>query len=303
MTTLNQTLEQIAAQLHAPAQELIEYANQDALGGFHIVPELRKFPMGSAWEVELKTLYALVRHLKPETIVEIGGLSGASATHIAAAIKANGKGHLYSIDNGVLGAIHGELIPSDLRQYVTLVEANGEDWLVTQDDNSIGLIFEDAAHGMELVRLLSAISLEKLVAGGVLVNHDAGHDQFYDGNSFTNGVFNGQQGASDVGRNVRDGLAQANAYFRVYRADPSDCGLAITVKPGAKKGGIVETLNTIVMGDSHPELMEQFGGMNSAKGQGVISEVPQQLGNANIESVSEPPPVIEKKRRTRKPKA
>lgn len=299
MTTLEQSLEQIAAQIHCDPQQLIAFSNEDTLGGFHIVPELRKFPMGSAWGVELQTIYAIIRWLKPEKVVEIGGLSGASATHIAAAIKANGKGHLYSIDNGVLGAIHGELIPSDLRKYVTLVEANGEDWLATQEDESIGFVFEDAAHGRELVALLSRLSLQKLAPGGVLVNHDAGHDQYYDGNSFTNGMFNGAQGASDVGRNVRDGLADANVYFRVYRAEPSDCGLAITVKP---KPVNKETVKHEIVQMPDGRFVESKEWANQPVSHGYT------VGNANIESVSEPPAPKEtekpapKKTRTRKPK-
>ncbi len=224
MASLNETLQRLAVQVKATPQELISYAAEDTLGGYHWNPAMATFPMGSCYGVEGQTLYALIRFLKPFTVVEIGGLAGCGTSHLAAACKANGFGEVISVDNGVLGGVHGELIPAHLRPYVTLVQANGEDWLAEQDDQSIGLVFEDATHGTPLVAQLSRLALRKLQPGGILANHDAGHDQAV--------VGGGQIVSSLVGREVRDGLAQANAYFSVYLAEPSDCGLAITVAPG-----------------------------------------------------------------------
>lgn len=270
MATLEQELERIAAQIHADPNELIGYANEDTIGGFHIDEAQRKWPMGSLYGVEGQMLYALIRWLKPDSVVQIGGWAGCSAAHLASAVKANGKGHVTSVDNGGDGNTeHGNLLPKELAEYVTLIWANGEDWLAQQPDGSIGLMFEDASHATELVAKLSALALDKVQPGGLLVNHDAAHDFAI--------VGGGQRVTSPVGLAVRDGLAIANAYFRVYRAEPSDCGIALTVIPGAKK----DTLPTLSVKEA-----VKF----------------QQIGNANIESVSEPPPVIEKKRRTRKPK-
>jgi len=254
---LNETLTLIAAQVKCDAAELIAYAEEDQLGGYHWNAAQATFKQGSCFGVEGQTLYALIRWLKPEIVAEIGGWAGCSGSHIAAALIKNGKGHLYSIDNEIGGQSHGADMPAEYRKVTTLVRANGEDWLADAEDGSIGLVFEDASHATDLVALLSKLAYQKLEAGGLLLNHDAGHDFAYDGN--------GQASThSTVGREVRDGLAQANMYFRVYRAEPSDCGLALTVKPAAKKT------------DYSP-----------------LSE-PSIIGNANIESVSEPPPVKEK---------
>jgi predicted O-methyltransferase YrrM len=276
MATLEQELERISAQIHANANDLIAYANEDQIGGFHIDETKRLWPMGSLYAEEGQMLYALIRWLKPDSVVQIGGWAGCSATHLAMAVKANGKGHVTSVDNGGDGNTeHGNLLPKELAEYVTLVWANGEDWLANQPDGSIGLMFEDASHATELVAKLSELALKKLQPGGLLVNHDAAHDFAI--------VGGGQKIASPVGRAVRDGLAMANAYFRIYRAEPSDCGLAITVKP---------------------QVTQQFKVPRTAQ-EDRTTWPPAQLGNANIESVSEPPAPKEqpvKRTRTRKPK-
>lgn len=267
MATLEQELERIAAQIHTDPNELIAFAEEDQLGGYHWNPDLATFKQGSCWGVEGQMLYALIRWLKPDVVAEIGGWAGCSGSHIALALIKNGKGRLYSVDNEVGGQPHGEDMPDDYRALTTLIRANGEDWLANQPDGSIGLVFEDASHGTDLVAKISALALKKVQPGGLLVNHDAAHDFAY--------VGGGQMVTSSVGREVRDGLAIANAYFRVYRAEPSDCGIALTVIPGAKSIPTMTVSEAVVF---------------------------QQLGNANIESVPEPPPVTEKKTRNRKPK-
>ena len=265
MTSLTETLLLIAAQIKCDAQELIAYAHQDTLGGYHWNPALATFPQGSCYGVEGQTLYALVRYLKPAKVVEIGGWAGCSSAHLAAAVKANGFGEVISIDNEIGGMAHGNLLPAHLQQYVTLVRANGEDWLAEQEDQSVGLIFEDATHSTELVALLSCLALRKLQPGGILANHDAGHDQAI--------VGGGQIIGSSVGREVRDGLAQANVYFNVYLAEPSDCGLSISVAPGEWQVAPEET----------------------------EAEVPTDFGIAPIESA--PPAKIKKPRKPRIAKA
>jgi predicted O-methyltransferase YrrM len=55
-----------------------------------------RFPQDRySWPI---TLYFLIRHLRPEVIVETGVWYGVSTAHILAALKRNGTGKLYSID-------------------------------------------------------------------------------------------------------------------------------------------------------------------------------------------------------------
>jgi len=296
---LNEMLESVAAQIHADSEQLIAFAEEDStLGGYHWNASLATFKQGSCFGVEGQTLYALIRWLKPDVVAEIGGWAGCSGSHIAAALIKNGKGKLYSVDNEVGGQPHGVDMPRSYRDVVTLVRANGQDWLAEQEDGSIGLIFEDADHSADLVALLSKLAYDKLQVGGILVNHDAMHDFSYDGNGNAvpdNSVVKNGIGHS-VGREVRDGLNIANVYYRTYRAEPSDCGLAITVKPSSKK---VLTDN---LGQPYDEKRLKMFGEIANPYEPQSESAKMSIGNANIESVSEPPPVV-KQTRNRKPKA
>lgn len=270
---LTDTLNIIATQLQTDGTILMSYASEDQLGGYHFNPSLRSFPAGSIWAVEGIILYALVRHLKPEKVVEVGGWAGSSASHLAAAVKANGKGHVYSIDDGseFTDFEHGYLIPEHLRQYVTLVKDDGRVWLAKQEAQSIGLLFDDASHAASLIIELARLALQKVYPGGVLVNHDAMHDQAYGGN--------GEVWPSTLGLQVRDALVEAGLYFRTYLTEPSDCGLAVTVIPG------VRNLDK----HSEPKAVEESMNDKAEKAQFNQWDIKDYQGNANIESASEPP--------------
>ncbi len=282
---IDQALTLLAAQLKADAAELIAYAAEDDIGGYDIDERNRIFPMGSLWAPEGKILYALVRWLKPDVVAEIGGWVGCSGSHLAAAVQKNGHGKVFSVDSGAGGQDHGYMLLPHLRPYVELVTADGRDWLAAQADQSIGLIFEDADHSTALTAQLSKLAATKLEAGGVLVNHDAAHDFAI--------VGGGQKIRSSVGREIRDGLEQAGLYFRTYLADPSDCGVAVTVMPGVRN---MDIHSTHVKADESPvKVMPQFG-----EDPDLVSEVPRQIGNAHIESVSPPPPAKAEPKRKRK---
>lgn len=82
------------------------------------------------------TLYGLIRSMKPETVIEIGAYRGFSASWMAQALKENGKGHLYCIDNFSLTdhvAKHG-----DARQFLesNFVKAGVRDWITLLDGDS-----------------------------------------------------------------------------------------------------------------------------------------------------------------------
>lgn len=277
---LSEVLTLVAAQVHCDAKELIDYAAEDDLGGYHIDEMQRKFPQGSAWAVELQTLYALIRHFKFENIAEIGGWLGASASHMALACKRNGVGHVTSVDNGVGGQPHGALIPKELQEYVTLVNEDGRVWLAAQPPQSIGLLFEDADHSTQLVMELTRLALIKIEAGGILATHDAAHDLAILGG--------GQIVGSSVGREVREGLSRAGAYATSYLAEPSDCGLAITVIPGTRKPKTVEMQGVQGIHEGYV----QAPNPKLAQDQLAALSATDFMGNANIESVSEPPPIV-----------
>lgn len=318
---LNQILTFISLQLGCDPQELISYAGEDTLGGYHFDPTQARFPIGSLFGVEGQMLYALIRHLKPQVVVEIGGWAGASASHMALAVMRNETGKVISVDlgdenvNAATGQSHGSLIPLSLKPYVELVKEDGRVWLTKQMSQSIDMIFEDADHSAGLVMELSRLALTKLVPGGYLVNHDAGHDE---------AIYpNGARTPSPVAANVQEGLTRAGAAFKAYLAAPSDCGLAITVANGATiewKRGTPEPVLTeptqpgfgFPSKDPYEQLFETIVPKSPEEflkkrdfvtGKTVQNQwdIKEYQGNANIESASEPPPVKAKSAPKAKP--
>ena len=319
---LNQVLTFISLQLGCDPAELIAYAGEDNLGGYHFDPVEARFPIGSLYGVEGQILYALIRHLKPEKVVEIGGWAGASASHMALAVMRNEKGRVISVDlgdenvNAATGNKHGSLINPTLRSYVELVKEDGRVWLNNQAPSSLDMIFEDADHSPDLVMELSRLALSRLKPGGYLVNHDAGHvEAIYP---------NGNRTPSPVGQNVQDGLARAGAAFKAYLASPSDCGLAITVNSGRQAGvdwGTEVQPQPAQAGFNFPEkdpyaaqfenLVPKSAEEFLAKRRDFVTGAPiknatetawdkaeregkvydDYVGNSNIESQSEPPPI------------
>lgn len=280
---LNDVLSLIAAQIHADPQELIAYANEDNIGGYDIDEFNRMFPMGSLWAPEGQILYALTRWRKPAVVVEIGGWAGCSATHFATAIKANGFGKVISVDSGIGGQEHGKLIPPHLRDVVELVNSEGGAWLQSVEAGGFGLIFEDADHSVELVQRLSALAALRLAPGGILANHDAGHDFAWVGNPK-------YQIASDVGQAVRIGLERAGIYSTAYLAEPSDCGLAVAIMPGewvsqAPDGVKEKPAQAAAPKASKPPVADAWGDQWSNR----LSQQPAAQGIAPIESASPPP--------------
>lgn len=218
---LNDTLQLLALQLQLDPNKLLGFAGEDQLGGYHWNPELSRWKQGSVYAVEGQTIYALIRALKPQTVVEIGSWVGCSATHIATALSVNGSGHVTAVD---INPEAGAEFPQHLASVRTMVAGDGIEWLAGQEDESIDLLFEDADHSTAMCEAIAALCKTKLKPGGVMLMHDAGHSIAY--------VGGGVQVPSPVAAAICAGLDKAlgNAY-RVYLAEPSDCGLAVYQRP------------------------------------------------------------------------
>lgn len=202
---LYDTLFEIAAFLGLDATTLVEFATDDRIGGFHDDPSKRSFPGGSLWEVEGKTLYALVRALRPQHALELGVLHGASSTHILAAQARNGYGALYSVDWWE-GA--GTLVPVTLRDWWTLTHMEAVDYINHKvRRGEIGFVYEDCIHSESEVYAIVTALKPKLRKGAVVVHHDSEH--------------------GDDGQQIRRALERAGVNFKSWLIEPSDCGLAI----------------------------------------------------------------------------
>lgn len=199
---LTDTLFVIENFLGIEADSLLPFAEQDTIGGYNPDPSQSKWHIGSMFGVEGQILHALIRSLRPASVVEIGSGLGCSGNHIASALKANGKGHLTTMDRG-----NTPIIADDLQSYVTALAGDAFGFLDLLPDNSVDFMFEDADHTEDMCYRVGIIAQQKLAPGGVLVAHDAAHYA--------------------VGADVRSGFARAGIEGRVYLTEPSDCGLLV----------------------------------------------------------------------------
>lgn len=218
---MNETIKLVAQYLGLDERELSDYAAEDIIGGYSARGE-SPWKIGSIYAEEGVVLYALCRMLKPAHVVEIGSLWGCSSAHIATALDINDFGQLTSID---VNDNAGQDRPAHLKKYITQIIADGRDWLASQPDNSIQLLFEDSSHGTDMCEVISILAQTKLAPGGVFLTHDASHDYAI--------LEDGRQIPSNVGYEIRIGLDRGlgEGTYQVYKTEPSDCGFAIWQKP------------------------------------------------------------------------
>ena len=215
--SLDHALQVIAHTFGFLPSEMIGYASQDPHGGYNSAYD-DGFPSGSLWRVEGQALYAIVRALRPASILELGTWHGASATHLLQGIADNAYGGLTCVDSRAYGNIEiGGMIPDDLRSRLTLDMQRIETFIphALKEDWRYDLIFEDGMHDAEQVAFIWKHADKLLNPGGMIVSHDAMH--------------------AIAGEAIRAGIAKAgyvngdgmgNSVMNVLIA-PADCGFAI----------------------------------------------------------------------------
>jgi len=231
--TFEDVLTNIANAYGLDSYDLIGYSYEDEISGWD--QGYGDWPVGSLWTVEGRILYALIRALQPNMVVEIGTNVGCSASHIASALKMNGTGKLMTFDTAGSVVIPpdkdghsavykpGQLIPDDLRPFVEVVNADGIKYL-REYIGEVDFIFEDGAHSFEGTRDAWVAGLAVLNPGGLLISHDAAHFL--------------------VGETIRKGIAAAGVVPNIYEVQPSDCGLAIYRQPqNAEKPVLVDVVS------------------------------------------------------------
>jgi len=141
-----------------------------------------------------KRLYALLRRLQPEVLVETGVCNGVSSAVILHALHANERGHLYSVDlpefAGVLSTEHWEgkgggvipagkdpgwLVPDDLRDRWDLRIGRSQEVLrpLMQELGRIEFFMHDSEHSYECMQFEMTLAEEHLAPGAPLVVDDA----------------------------------------------------------------------------------------------------------------------------------
>ena len=189
------------------ADEFYGYMTEDTIGGWHTSEEHATWPCGSIWGIEGQIIYALVRMLKPEVLLEIGNFRGCSTTHLAAALHENKGGHLTSFDLYPLAKV-----PPKYKSRVTLFthDLYKYDYDVTP---KIDFLFQDDYHSLYSTEYVWRNFMEHAAPGGVIVAHDSEHEE-----------------AGPVVRAGIETVVDASDYLSIL-VEPSQCGLAMGRKP------------------------------------------------------------------------
>lgn len=220
--TLNDTLRELASWLELDPVELVKFAAEDAVGGYHPHhPQPRNiklghWPSGSMFEVEGQTLYALVRALRPSVLVEFGSWHGCSTAHMAEALLKNVEEDggplpvIHAVDNGFEHGNQGIELYRPPERYAEIIKPHNMDYREFISEVGQGLtphfILEDMLHEPEMVRDVWQWAAA-FAPGAIVVSHDAKHHV--------------------VGEQVRAGIAQSSISDVVMvQTPPSDCGFA-----------------------------------------------------------------------------
>jgi Methyltransferase domain len=126
-----------------------------------------------------RALWCLVRHLRPERVVETGVAHGVSSRCILEALDRNGTGHLWSIDLPPLTiperrAEIGVAVPDDRRGRWTYVEGSSRRRLpeLLDELGAVDLFVHDSWHSTRNTRWELTEAWSALDAGGAVLSDD-----------------------------------------------------------------------------------------------------------------------------------
>lgn len=194
--TLEQVLTQLSEHLGLDSQALIAYAAEDMETGWD--NGAGAWPIGSLFASEGRILYALVRAMRPKTIVEFGALYGCSAKHILKALVKNKAGKLISIDPDAKPLME-RFTPAELKRWEIIREYGETAPLPEQIDIAI----EDTGHEIAMTRDMCGRAVQH--GAKLILVHDADHP--------------------GVGAKVREGMQLAfGSACQIVRTEDSDCG-------------------------------------------------------------------------------
>ena len=136
---------------------------------------------------EAMLCYVILRHIKPEVVVETGVANGLSSAYILLALHHNHAGHLWSIDLPHVNALTGEyqrmtpqdtepgwLVPNELRSNWTLIlgDARSKLPILVEDLKSLDVFIHDSLHTYEHMLWEYETAWPYLQQGGYLLTHD-----------------------------------------------------------------------------------------------------------------------------------
>lgn len=122
----------------------------------------------STSEGEKRLLYALVRELKPEVIVETGTHRGMTTLYLADAVYHNGKGHIYTCDPFEWGQVGNFRKFPELEKLITFQLIKGSELKV----DNIDFLFIDGFHGkQDVIDEVNAL-FPRLSKRAIVIFHD-----------------------------------------------------------------------------------------------------------------------------------
>ena len=224
--SFEKTLELLQEHFGFDADAMYDYAVRDEIGGYHPNSSLAKWPSGSIWEIEGVILYALVRVIRPLSVLEIGTFQGCSTHHIMAALADNRDEfgddvQMITVDNGTFDG------KPDFRGYDFITEVKGDAIEFLKNTSLMfDFIFEDSKHTADHVQATYEAAKGVMNSGGFMLSHDTAHHL--------------------VGHQVMDGITRAGfSQPLAILTSPSDCGLSFIQLPEA------ETMSTKTGGTTH----------------------------------------------------
>lgn len=207
---LHEACRELAGALNLSADDLIRFADQDTIGGFHMDETKRRWYTGSIWEVEGQLVYALIRVMRPRWVLEIGVGNGCTTTHILTALHDNDDGELLSLDPTPYPTMH---VDDGLQARWTYVREDALGYLRAHAGEAFDLVIEDGPHGLEFTR--DVLREAKATGPRLVLVHDAAHFL--------------------VGRDVSTGMQDALGDCHTLLVEPSDCGWGYWVNPAPVK--------------------------------------------------------------------
>jgi predicted O-methyltransferase YrrM len=142
---------------------------------------------GGQMIAEYSAIYALVRLLRPERVVETGVADGTTSAYILRALEDNGRGHLYSIDvpsdRLPPGAAPGWIVDDRLRHRWTLRIGRSDELLkpLLSELRSIDVFLHDSLHTYDNMLFEYRTAWPFLTPGGLFLSHDIGRNSaFFD---------------------------------------------------------------------------------------------------------------------------
>ena len=142
---------------------------------------------GGQMMAEYSAVYALVRLLRPETIVETGVADGTTSAYVLQALQDNGRGHLYSIDlpseRLPPGKGPGWIVDAELRHRWTLRIGPSSALLgpLLNELQAIDVFLHDSLHTYDNMMFEYRAAWPFLKRDGLFLSHDVGrHAAFFD---------------------------------------------------------------------------------------------------------------------------